>query len=240
LFNYFFSIGSIMLPSRLYTHVSFNQKSSTWVVQRNQKFICSHPDQHEAAKMAAAEFGVTRKSLLLENANQSPAKHRRSVYKHVCFHARRGVWYAQTRQRWLGTFDTEIAAAKAIVNANLANSVHELRRTKSCSTGIRMAVPPRKANAKAKAKAKANDKARAKTKVKKKRGRPPTKAKAKAKSKAVLSKKRFWDLWKVYRDCDGGSAKARVPGDLEDVARGIGGMPRRFTAIHILLKCPDF
>jgi hypothetical protein len=225
-----------MLPSRLYTHVSFNQKSSTWVVQRNQKFICSHPDQHEAAKMAATEFGVTRKSLLLENANQSPAKHRRSVYKHVCFHARRRVWYAQTRQRWLGTFDTEIAAAKAIVNANLAKSVHELRRTKCCNAGIRMAVPPRKANPKAKAKAKAKSKAKAK------RGRPPTKAKAKAKSKvkAVLSKKRFWDLWKVYRDCDGGSAQARVPGDLEDVARGIGGMPRRFTAIHILLKCPDF
>jgi hypothetical protein len=231
-----------MLPSRLYTHVTFNQRSSTWVVQRNQKFICSHPDQHAAAKMAAKEFGVTRKSLLLENANQSPAKYKRSVYKYVCFHARRRVWYAQTRQGWLGTFDTEIAAAKAIVNANLAKSVHELRRTKCCNTGIRMAVPPRKANAKAKAKAKAKDKARAKTKVKKKRCRLPTKAKAKAKSKmkAVLSKKRFWDLWKVYRDCAGGSAKARVPGDLEDVARGIGGMPRRFTAIHILLKCPDF
>jgi hypothetical protein len=235
LFIYLFSIGSIMMPSRLYTHVSFNQKSSTWVVQRDQKFICSHTDQHEAAKMAAKAFGVSRKSLLLENANHGPAKHRRSVYKYVCFHARRRVWYAQTRQQWHGTFNTEIEAAQAIVNANLAQSVHELKRNKFCTTGIRMAVPPRKVIAKAKANAKAEDKAKAKAKAKK-----TTKAKAKAKSKvkAPLSKERFRDLWKVYRDYEGGSAKACVPGDLEDAARGTRGLPRRLTAIHILLKCP--
>jgi hypothetical protein len=229
------SIGPSMLPCRLYTHVSFNQKSSTWVVQRHQKFICSHPDQHQAAKMAAKEFGVTRKSLLLENANQSPAQHKRSAYKYVCYHARRRLWYAQTRQQWIGTFNSEIEAAQAIVNANLAKSVQELKINKSSRTGVRMAVPSRKAGPKAKAKVQATSTASGNAKTKKK---IKSKATAKSKVSALLSKTRFGDLWKIYRDFEGGSAKARVPGDLEDGARGTGGMPRRLTAIHILMKCP--
>jgi hypothetical protein len=121
--------AKIMEPSRLYSHVTWGTRGR-WVVQREQKYICSHVDQHEAAKMAAKEFGVTLKSLLLKNATQSPAKHQKSTYQYVVFHARRRVWYAQCREHYLGTFATELAAARAVVHANLATSLQELKKKK--------------------------------------------------------------------------------------------------------------
>jgi hypothetical protein len=219
--------AKIMQPCRLYAHVSWNPKSKTWVVQRHQKYVCSHVDQHEAAKRAAKEFGVTRESLLLKNAKQTPAKHRKSMYQYVVFHARRRVWYAQCREHYVGTFATELAAARAIVDAKLATSLQELKRNKTTSAKLStsLAVPPRRAIAKSRTRANAKKKTKAKAQVK-------------SKTKDPLSKERFQDLWKVYRDQKGGTAKARIPGDLEDAIRGTGGMPQRFTAIHILLKCP--
>lgn len=230
-----------MQPCRLYSHVCFHSGSNTWVVQRKSKFVGSHKDQHEAAKIAAKEFGVSCKSLLLKNAKHAPAVHRKSVFQYVNFHARRRVWYAQCPGRFLGTFQTELEAAHAVIDAKLAKSLQELKRHRrttnsGISPGGRLAMPPQHATRSAKATAKGKPAAKEKGKAKNK-----SKAKAKPKTRVqlLLSKERFQDLWKIYRDYEGGTAKARIPGDLEDATRGIGGMPRRFTAIHILLKCPD-
>jgi hypothetical protein len=172
----------------------------------------SHKDQHEAAKLAAKEFGVSTDSLKL--ATKASASHAKSKYQYVNFHARRGCWFAQARGKWIGTYATEHLAALAVVKAGLAKSTEQLVKNKD-KRGQPRAV------ASAKAKAHANAKVKYFT--------------------GVLTKQVFSDMWQVYRDYKGSAAVPCFPGDLDDLIAN-SSLPftqdaKKMLAFHMLLKC---
>ena len=201
--------------TRIYKYVHHHKAKgggATWVVQRSGYPYLSHKDQHEAAKLAAKEFGVSTESLML--GSKSSASHAKSQYQYVNFHARRGSWFAQARGTWIGTYATEHEAALAVVKAGLATSTQELLKRKD-QRGQPRAV------------ASAKTKAHANAKVKHFTG--------------VLTKQVFSDMWQVYRDYRGSSAVPCLPGDLDDLIAN-SSLPftqdaKKMLAFHMLLKC---
>ena len=110
-------------------HVTYHKLWGRWAGQHAGKTICSCDTPEEAAKLVAKYLGRTMESLRKVRAVK-PAKHKASKFRHVHFHARRGKWYAQTPGEFLGTFDSELAAANAVVEAGHAEDTDDLRLKK--------------------------------------------------------------------------------------------------------------
>lgn len=127
-------------PMRRYKYVSWHVRRQVWCIQRRGWHV-QHTSkcQHTAAKFAAQAFGLQVQDLDLRRLRAAKAKSqvlpKRSKYLHVVWHARRYSWYAQTSNKFYGSFATEELAAKALVHASCASSLHELRRCKPLHRG---------------------------------------------------------------------------------------------------------
>ena len=109
--------------------------------ERGGDFICSHRTQYEAAKHVAKKLGVTLDSISLKHgAKFTAATHQSSKYRHEHFHTRRNKWYANVRQTHIGSFESELAAAKSVVSAGHAKDLKSLMKKRYIdgrSTNIR-------------------------------------------------------------------------------------------------------
>ena len=202
---------------RRYRYVAWHAGIKSWIVQRRgyPSPGMTSKTQLCAAKLAAAKWGMSLSSLVVKRGGgrKKAKRGKRSSYAFVYWHAGRQTWYAQVKAAdggYLGHYESEEAAARAVIRAGSAKSLGELRwRQGYASAGS----PVRKARAKrARSLAtKPSAQSAAKRRVVRKLS-----AKGAAKPSSVfLTRERFMKLWAIYRTSRK-SPSTRLPGDLED------------------------
>ena len=119
---------------RRYRYITWHSGNETWFVQRRgYPSPGSAKTQLGVAKLAAARWGVSVSSLRLKRGRgrEKAKPGKRSRYALVYWHVGRQTWYAQAKAAhggYLGHYESEEAAAKAVVHAGLAKSLGELCR----------------------------------------------------------------------------------------------------------------
>ena len=183
---------------RHYRCVSWHSSSKLWVVTIKGQYQGCVGDEDSAADIAAKSLGLRHRDKLRLDAKLEGAEPeaQTSRYRYVTFSLPRKMWFAQRRGEFLGQFNSDTEAAKAVIQAGWAATLQELRAS-------RQQLPKAKATAKSRA-----------------QGKPKVIKKAqvikKAPAPGKLTRGRVRDLWLIYRDAAGGKGKAALPDDLQD------------------------
>ena len=83
-----------------------------------------------AAKLASKAWGIPMSSLSIKRQTKKPKE---SKYALVYWHVARRVWYAQAKPAqggYLGRFESEAEAARALIRRGCAKTLSELRQRK--------------------------------------------------------------------------------------------------------------
>ena len=119
--------------TRRFRYATWHSKSEAWYVQRKGYASPGSAATAEAvAKLASKAWGIPMSSLPVKKLAPTK-KPKESKYAFVYWHVARRVWYAQAKPAqggYLGRFESETEAARALIRRGWATTFSELRQRK--------------------------------------------------------------------------------------------------------------